>query len=233
MNELIEIAFSPVNALLSMMCILLILYWLLTILTGIDLDFFDVDFDAATDFDLDADIDGDIDNYNPDIDLPNKDANAELKSDSIGTQFLRYFNFDELPLMFLLSVLFFSMWFLSVNATHYLGWQSTWQGGVLLIPILIISLFITKIVTKPLVRLYQMINHKGEEEIDFLGRHGIIKASVESEKLGQIEILVKGDPIRLNVKGFRGISIDYGAKAIIVNESKDKKYYLVDKFTEL
>lgn len=230
MDQLLEIAFSPVNAFLSIMCILLVLYWILTIITGFDMDFFDVDFDASTDIDMDVDIDGDIDNYNPDVDLPQKNVNPEAPSESIAIQFLRYFNFDELPLMFLLSILFFSMWFMSVNVTHYLGWQSDWKGWLMLIPILIVSLFITKLATKPLARLYRMINHKGEEEIDFLGRQGIVKSPVTGEKMGQLEVVIKGDPIRLNVKGFKGAEIASGQKAIIINESKDKKYYLIEKF---
>ncbi|WP_160114108.1 OB-fold-containig protein [Aquimarina sp. AU119] len=230
MKELIDIAFSPVNAFFTIMCLFLILYWILTIFTGFDLDLFDVDFDASADFDIDVDLDTDLDNYNPDVDLPQKNIQTEGHTDSIGVQFLRYFNFDELPLMFLITILFFSMWFISVNVTHFFGWQSNWIGFILLIPNLIISLFISKILTKPIAKLYQMINHKGEEEIDFLGRRCIVKSPVSGEKLGQIEVIVKGDPIRVQAKGFKGVTISSGEEALIVNESKDKKYYLIEKF---
>ncbi|MDH7445428.1 OB-fold-containig protein [Aquimarina sp. 2201CG14-23] len=230
MKELVDIAFSPVNAFFSIMCIALILYWILTILTGLDLDFFDVEFDASTDIDLDVDMDADVDNYNPDVDLPQKNLNTEVQSESVGVQFLRYFNFDELPLMFMLTILFFSIWFISINITHTFGWQSNWLGFLMLIPNLIISLFITKLLTKPIAKLYRMIDHKGEEEIDFLGRRCIVKSPVSGEKLGQIEVMVKGDPIRVQAKGFKGASITSGEEALIVNESKDKKYYLIEKF---
>ena len=233
MKELIDIAFSPVNAFFSIVCILLLLYWILTIFTGFDLDFFDVDFDASTDFDLDVDVDGDIDNYNPDVDLPRKDIQAEGASEGIGIQFLRYFNFDELPLMFMITIIFFSMWFISINVTHYFGWAGNWIGFLLLIPNLVVSLFIAKIVTKPLARLYRHINHKGEEEIDFLGRRCVVKSPVSGIKIGQVEVKVKGDPILVYAKGFKGAEIKSGEEAIIVNESKDKKYYLIEKFNTI
>ncbi len=233
MKELIDISFSPVNAFFSIMCLLLTLYWILTIFTGFDLDLFDVDFDASSDFDLDVDVDGDIDNYNPDVDLPQKNVQLEGQTESIEVQFLRYFNFDELPLMFMLTIIFFSMWFISVNITHYLGIQGNWMGFVLLIPNLIISLFIAKIFTKPIAKLYKVINHKGEEEIDFLGRICTVKSPVTGKKIGQVEVVVKGDPILVYAKGFKGVEILLGEKAIIVNESKDKKYYLIEKFNEL
>ncbi|GAA3508960.1 hypothetical protein GCM10022393_21170 [Aquimarina addita] len=230
MKELLDIAFSPVNAFFSIMCIVLLLYWILTILTGFDLDFFDVDFEASTDFDLDIDADADMDNYNPDVDLPQKDLQADIKAEGVGIQFLRYFNFDELPIMFMLTILFFSIWFISINVTHSFGWQSNWLGFVMLIPNLIISLFVTKLLTKPIAKIYRMVNHKGEEEIDFLGRRCIVKSSVSGEKLGQVEVLVKGDPIRIQAKGFKGVAIASGEEAFIVNESKDKKYFLIEKF---
>jgi len=233
LNELIDIAFSPVNAFFSVMCVMLVLYWIVTIFTGFDLDFFDVEFDASTDVDLDLDLevdaDGDFDSYNPDIDLPQKNVNVETQTEGIGIQFLRYFNFDEMPLMFMLTILFFSMWFISINVTHYLGLQSSALGFLLLIPNLIVSLFMVKILTKPLAKLYRMVNHKGEEEIDFLGRRCIVKSPVSGEKLGQVEVTIKGDPIRIQAKGFRGAQISSGEEAVIVNESKDKKYYLIEK----
>ncbi len=233
MKELIDIAFSPVNAFFSIMCLLLLLYWILTIFTGFDLDLFDVDFDASTDFDMDMDVDGDLDNYNPDVDLPKKSLHAEGQTESIGIQFLRYFNFDELPIMFILTILFFSMWFISINVTHYLGIHGNWMGFVLLIPNLIASLFITKILTKPIVKIYRMVNHKGEEEIDFLGRRCIVKSPVSGNKIGQVEVVVNGDPILVSAKGFKGAKISSGEQGVIVNESKDKKYYLIEKFNTL
>lgn len=224
MNELINIAFSPVNALLSILLILMMLYWLLTIFTGIDLDFFDVDFeiDVDADFDMDADVDSKID-----VDL-NKDTPIE-GSESFFIQFLKYFGFDELPFMFLLSVIVFVMWFLSINTTHYLNITSNLIGFLLLIPIFFVSLFIAKFITKPLVKFYKMINPEGEKEIDFLGRTGKITSVVKDDKLGQIEILVKGDPIKIYAKSLNGELINLGEQVEVVNESKDQKYYIVKK----
>ncbi len=229
MEELLHIAFSPVNAFLSIMCLLLILYWVLTILTGFDLDFFDVEFDAAADMDLDMDMEADIDDYNPDVDLPQKNVEASTDTEGVGVKILRFFNFDELPLMFMLTGLFFSMWFISVNISHYLQLPN-WIGFLLLIPNLIISLFITKFLTKPIAKVYAMINHKGEETIDFLGRQCIVKSPVAGNKLGQIEVKIHNDVILVQAKGFKGATIGSGETAVIVNVSKDKKYYLIEKF---
>src|SRR5690606_39570059 len=128
MKELIEISFSPVNAFFSIMCILLVVYWLLVIIAGIDPDLFSVDFDSA---DLDSGFDGDG------------------EADSSGfMKILEYFNFDELPLMFIITIVFFSMWLIGVNITYYLGIESTLLGFLLLIPNFILSLFVVKLFSK-------------------------------------------------------------------------------------
>ena len=227
MEELLNIAFNPVNAILSILLILLSLYWLLTILTGLDLDFFDIDFDVDADLDMDVDVDADVDSKF-DVDIPENDVSVE-GSESIWIQFLRFFGFDELPFMFLISVIVFVMWFLSVNATHYLGISTNVIGFLMLIPIGIISLFVAKLTTKPLVKLYRMIDHKGEEEIDFLGRNCKVLSSVGHDKLGQVEVMVKGDPIKIYVKGHKGESIKANEQAMVIDESKDKKFYYITK----
>lgn len=221
MEELLNNAFSPVNAALSILLIILSLYWVLTILTGIDLDFFDVEFDVDSDVDIDADVDSKID-----VDIP--DNSATEGSEGFFIKFLKYFGFDELPFMFLISIIVVVMWFISINLNHYLS-IPTIAGFALLIPIFFVSLFVAKFLTKPLVKIYRMINHKGEEVIDFLGREGRITASVGGEKIGQLEIIVKGDPIKIYVKSNSGEPIKTGEKAIVIDESKDLKYYIIKK----
>ena len=182
------------------------------IIAGIDPDLFSVDFDSA-DIDTDAGFDSDGD------------------ADSSGLmKVLEYFNFDELPLMFIITIVFFSMWLIGVNITYYLGIESTLIGFLLLIPNFILSLFVVKLFSKPLGYLYKQVNHKGEPEIDFLGRRCTVLTSISPGKTGQIELTVNGDPIKLYARSNTEEVIAAGGQAVIVGESADKKYYLVEKF---
>ena len=216
MKELIEISFSPVNAFFSIMSILLLLYWILVIIAGIDPDLLSVDFDSN---DLETDFDS--------TDAPDRtegsDGNGFMKV-------LEFFNFDELPLMFILTIIFFSMWFISVNVTYYLGVNSTMLGFLLLIPNFIISLFIVKIFSRPLSYFYKQVNHKGEPEIDFLGRRCVVFSAMDNFKTGQIQLSVNGDPIRLSARSNSEEQLVAGQQAVIVRENEDKKYYYVEKF---
>lgn len=212
MKELIEISFSPVNAFFSIMCILLVIYWLLVIIAGIDPDLFSVDFDSA-DIDTDPGFDGDGE----------ADAGGFMKT-------LEYFNFDELPLMFIITIVFFSMWLIGVNVTYYLGVHSTLLGFLLLIPNFILSLFVVKLFSKPLSYLYKQVNHKGEPEIDFLGRRCTAVSAITNHKTGQVQLSVNGDPMKLYARSNTDENLKAGDQAVIVGESDDKKYYLIEKF---
>jgi membrane protein implicated in regulation of membrane protease activity len=203
------------------MCIVMLLYWLLVIFAGLDPDFFSIEFDATPVADADLTT---IDMDNP----------ADRDSDASGEGFfydvLRFFHFDELPLMFILTLVFFTMWFFSINITHYLGISSPLIGVLLYIPYFIVSLFVVKIFSKPLIYLYRQLNHKGEEPIDFLGRRCVVVSKVEKEKMGTVELIVKGDPIKIYAKSNTDDVLTAGTEAVIVNESKDKKYYYIEKF---
>ncbi|QYJ69162.1 OB-fold-containig protein [Flavobacterium litorale] len=210
MEELIEISFSPVNAFFTIMSIVMVFYWVLVIIAGLDPDLFSVEFDAA-------DVDGEY------------GVDAHSGSSSF-MKILEYFSFDELPMMFIITIVFFSMWFLGVNITYYLGIESSLLGFLLLIPNLIVSLFIVKLIAKPLGRLYKVVNHKGEPEIDFLGRRCNVLTAVAPNKTGMVELTVNGDPIKLYARSHTDEKIMAGQQAVIIKESEDKRYYLIEKF---
>lgn len=229
MKELFEISFTPVNAFLSIMCLLMLLYWLLVIFTGLDADYFSVDFHADAHFHIGTDFDTDAHHSIEANTGHGKDAPTDGEP-STFVSILKFFNFDELPLMFMLTIIFFFMWFISINITHYFSINSVGLGVLLLLPNFIVSLFVVKLVAHPLGYLYKHINHKGEEDIDFIGRRCTVVNAIRQDKIGQVELLVNGDTIKIYAKSNTGEELKVGQPAVIVNESDDKKYYLIEKF---
>ena len=218
MKELIEMSFSPVMAFFSIMCIVMLLYWIAVIVAGLDPDLFSIDFDAA-------DMDTNLDSNSPD--LPDRTETPEASG---FMKILEFFNFDELPLMFILTIIFFTMWFIGINVLYYLGIESIGLGLLLMIPNFILSLFIVKIFSKPLAYCYTQLNHKGEPDIDFLGRRCVVFSTLSNLKTGQIQLSVNGDPIRLSARSNTDEQLNAGQEAVIVSESADKKYFLVETF---
>jgi hypothetical protein len=222
-KELFDLAFSPANLFLTVMSLLMLLYWVLVIFGAADPDYFSIDFDVDSDFDLPI--------QGPDIEHASHRGGAgDNDGEGIWIDTLRFFHFDELPLMLIFTLNFFTMWLISINVTHYFGISNPLIAMLLYIPYFLVSLFVVKIFSKPLIWLYSRLNHKGEEAIDFLGRRCVVINDVKPDAAGMVELLVKGDPIKLYAKSNTPETIPAGSEAVIINESSDKKFYFIEKF---
>ena len=128
-GQLLEIIFSPINIALTVLLMVIFLYWIITMLFGVDFDLdFDVDFDVDVDMDVDIDTDTGIDTSSMSFD---DIANAEVKKEDIIKDrrkelkwwqiILVYFNFVELPFMFTFTFWILCWWFLTVSFTYITG----------------------------------------------------------------------------------------------------------------
>ena len=91
MADIIHISFSLVNTILSCLVILLVVYWIFTMLSGSDLDL-DVDIDMDIDVDVDIDVDTEIDmDVGNNLELQNI-GNAEIKVDHVVPKKIRNSN---------------------------------------------------------------------------------------------------------------------------------------------
>lgn len=212
MEKLIEISFAPANFILSLLVIIITLYWLIVIFTGFD-------FDMA---DADADIDAGTDMSKPEA--------GNLDGDGFWNGVLKFFYIGELPIIFLITLVVFTMWLINVNITAILGISDNILGFVVYPPGFIASMLVTKVIGRPFVKLYSMFNHKGEEPIDFIGKTGKVLSPMSDERLGQIEIFVSNDVIKVYAKSIDGESIQYNETVIILEESPDKKFFFVQKY---
>jgi len=204
-QEFLHIAFTPVNTVLSVLLILAVIYWIFTIITGLDIDIgFDADFDA---------------------DAP--DGHVHVPDDpSSWIQFLKFLNLDIVPVTYFLTISLLFTWLTSFYIEVFIS-PAFWLAAVLVIPSLIISILITKIILKPLNPFFKEINHKGEKAHDFLGREGRMKSTIHGAKTGILEVFIGSDPMTLMVKSKNGERIEHGTKVIIVDEDPQKKFYYV------
>ncbi|UJP66061.1 OB-fold-containig protein [Mongoliitalea daihaiensis] len=208
MERLLEISFAPANFILTVLSLLVLLYWLIVIFTGFDIDV--------------ADMDADTDVSNPEV--------GNAGSQGFWNAFLEFFYIGELPVMFIISIVVFSMWLINVNVTAIFGIADSLLGLLIYIPGLIVSMLITKVVARPFIKIYAQFNHKGEKAIDFIGKTGKVIAPIGKDKIGQIEIQLEGDVIKVYAKSIDDELIKFNETVIILEESLDKKYYLAQKF---
>lgn len=213
-EELVNVSFNPANTILSILLILSVVYWVFTMITGIG--DYDIDFDAGADADFDA-----------------PDATIEVPQDpSSFIQFLKFLNLDIIPITFFLTLVLLFTWLINVNISYFIP-LPYWMYFITIVPAFIASLFITKYISMPLKPIFKEINHKGEIAHDYLGRVGVLKSTIEKDKLGMLELVINKDPIKLLVKSKDGSLLKEGEKACIVDENPDKKFYLIEKSYEL
>ena len=208
-QEFLNVAFSPVNTVLSVLLILSALYWVFTIVTGLDID-----------VGIDADIDTDFDTPDGHVHIP--------EDPSAWVQFLKFLNLDIVPMTYFLTLTLLFTWLGSVYLTMFLS-MPTWLGIVIIVPLLIGSILLTKIILKPLNPFFKENNHKGERPHDFLGREGRMKSSINGTKTGILEVFIGSDPMTLMVKSKNGELIEHGDRVVIVDEDPDKRIYYVAK----
>ena len=218
------------NAVMTVIMGILAIYWLFTFILGVGLD----DLDLGIDFDIDV----------PDVKTPaidvDVDADVEVvdeahevapeRSPGFFIRFLQFLNVGRVPFMLIITTLKFIMWVGTLITTSIVN-VALWglSSLFILIPIAVVSIFMTKFATNPMVKFFKEIGYRGEEEIDFLGRSGKMLSTIQGEKLGTAEFMVEKNPIKLIVKSQDGAEIKYGEFVVIMDESDDKRHYLVIK----
>ncbi|TJZ60574.1 hypothetical protein FAZ15_11285 [Sphingobacterium olei] len=220
MAEILNLLFNPLpNAIMTVLTGLSLLYWLLTMFLGDGFDFgdanIDIDFDGADIQDIDA----------PD-DL---DAEADAQP-SFLSKAMDFINIGKAPLMVIVTLFKFIGWMITIASTFVFNLSSYgWKSVFVLLPIFLLTYFLMHYVTIPVVKLYKNVGYLGEEALDFLGRTGRMRSTIQGESVGSAEFIIDKDVIRLNVKSRDGETINYGDDIIVIDETQDKKYYYVTK----
>ena len=215
MTELFNLLFHPLpNGVMTVLTGVSLLYWVFVLFSGDGLDF-------GMDADLDAEVIGDV-----------NDVDGDVHHDQPGffSKALDFINVGKAPLMVIVTLFKFIGWIITIVSSLFISiGQFGFWSLLILIPIFLVTYFIMHWLTKPIAKFYESIGYKGEEPHDYLGRTGIMKSSLAGEKIGSAEFLINKDVIRLNVKSIDGESIGYNDDIIIIDETKDKKIYLVKK----
>ncbi|MFY1047807.1 hypothetical protein [Chryseobacterium sp. GP-SGM7] len=208
-QEFLTLAFSPVNTVLSVLLILAVIYWLFTIVTGLDID-----------IGLDADFD---------IDTNAPDGHVHIPDDpSAWIHFLKFLNLDIVPITYFLTISLFLTWLGSIYLEVFASFE-IWISALLIVPMFLVSMLLTKMFLKPLNPFFREINHKGEAPHEFLGRQGRMKSTIHGNKIGILEVFIGSDPMTLMVKSKDGEMIEHGTTVYIVDEAEGRKYYYVAK----
>lgn len=224
MIELLREAFAPPNLLYTLLLGLVMIYWLTVLLGALDLDFLDLDLEVDADVDLDVDVDVDVDT---DIDMENDVSAGGGGGHGWFLNVATFFNLGSVPFMIFISVLILSMWALSMIGNYYLGQGREWFFLAFLIPNLLGSLFITKVLTMPLKGMYKKMNQQGVSKRDLIGKVCKVTLSISPGETGQAEINYDDQNFLLKVQIHGETAIAKGEQALIVGFDQEKNVYLI------
>jgi len=231
---LTEVLFSQVNIVLSILLMILILYWIVTMIGGIDFDL-DIDVDVDVDVDLDTGLEG------GNMDFEDV-SNVEVTKDNVvgkrrkplkGWQiFLIYFNFVGLPFMFTFTCWIFIWWLMTTVTTALTFTYDSVFGFAVMLIALFPALIVNKLFTTPFKGFFKHLNKDGDVAVDFLGRKATLLSSISGEKMGNAEVLADGNAMSVYVKSLTGEPLVYGSTVLIIKQSADQNYYLVENYND-
>lgn len=211
--EILQAAVQPATIFYTLLLAMVLIYWL-SIMVGLA-DTSALDFEIDMDFDLDTDL----------------DIDTEAEVGSGGGWFagvLHFFNFGKLPFMVVASFVILFQWSLSILATIYVEDYSIFFALAIAIPILFVSLLLTKFISSPLIPVFANLDPT-ETPIDFIGETGTIVISPTSEKLGQAEVILDGSLHMIYVKTAVGKDIARKQDTVVITKKhKELDYFEVE-----
>jgi hypothetical protein len=209
--ELFQTSILPHQLLLTLLLTLVVLYWLLVLLGALD-------FEADLPDDLGTDGDA---------------HHGTGSSHALGGAWLsagRFFGFSQVPLMVWLSFMVLFLWFGSLALNEWYNQagsllQATW----LLLPNLLGSLIMTKLVTLPVAKLFKAMGDADSEAEEVIGRTGIITSTEADASYGQLEITTASVPLLINVRTQPGLTpLKRGDSAKVTAAGPDYIFYFIE-----
>lgn len=214
---MIHIFFQASNIVVTILFLVIVIYWLVVLFGAVDFDTFDFDFDL----DVDADVDADA----------NADGNMESSNIFGLNKILYFFNLGRVPFMIFLTFLVLPWWFGTVIVNNFLGFESFFPGLLIMIPMFFLSLFVAKFCTTPFVKIFEVLDKENAHR-DVLGTIGEVRMMATADKTGQALFKLGGAFLTLDIRVKEG-KANIGEKVMIVNDTNKNDYYVVEQHYEI
>lgn len=204
LNETIKLVNLPYTFLL----ILCLLYWLNVMIGVLSPDTLDLQLEGDADLDVDSDID---------------DLNVDHGIFTLTAEFLFV---GKVPLMIILTVLSTLMWVFSVLGNHYLENSSAWVAFGALLPILAVSVFLTRFCVYPFALLFKKLNV--EEDKDIVGKVSKVLLPASDVKKGQASVMIGSAEQKIYIKTLEGNTLLKGDEVMVIEYDSSQKCYYVE-----
>ncbi|QNE39829.1 DUF1449 family protein [Hymenobacter sp. NBH84] len=217
MTELLQAAVSPPNLVPTGLLVFVLLYWLTVVVGLVHIDALDVDVATDADVDLDA------------------HTGLHLHHGEVGVDWLNnalvFFNLGRVPLMVFLSFVALPLWAGSILLNYYTQNTFWLLGIVFLLPLLVGSLFLAKVLTMPFVKLFAALEKDHDADGQPLGKICTVLLSTTHERMGQAAVpQTSGAPLVLNVRAASVTELRKGDSALVIDFDAQRRCYLIEPY---
>lgn len=198
---------SPIVLPITILLIVVLVYWILVVFGGLGLEMLDVDWD----FDVEA------------------DGDPTSGSDSMTVGMLKFFHVGEVPIMIIVTLFTLTMWVTTYLTSFYLrdAEIANWIPIAAIGPNLLLSLIVTRFVLLPFRTFFRSLNDAGSSRSRIIGKVCLITSSEVTQEFGQAEIAQDGPPIVLNVRCRKADTMRKGDAAVVESYCQESNSYLV------
>ena len=235
MSEFLHEIVNYVNLPVTLLLIMMLLYWLMIIVGVFGFDAVDLDFDADIGIDGDFGIDMDADVGVDAAGTPQAASNFGGGSTTTGNEgvfraVFEYFYLGEVPLVIIGSFFVFYFWILTITTNHYFNSDQSFLFAFLfLIPNCVVSLIAMRYTMIPFSVIFRKPPPEDKTREALLGKLGVVTTSEVTESFGQIEVQRNNDvELRLNVRTNPGKRLGKGDAAKIVSYDHADGTFLVE-----
>ena len=163
----------------------------------------------------------DLDVFDIDMDLEGADVSGPLGALAV------FINIGEIPLALVFSMLVLNFWIITMLMYFLPITAGGLINGIMLLPALIASTYITKIEVKPLKKFFYEKDNLNDIEHKVLTRRCRLLCDLEDGILGQARVKQKGASIVINVKTlFSEETFKKDEVAFVFRKDEEDVYYI-------
>ncbi|MGF1451639.1 MAG: hypothetical protein ACFB21_06135 [Opitutales bacterium] len=203
MLELLQEAVKPYNLPWTILLGLVLLYWLVQIVTGLDFE-------------------GDL-NFEAEVDMANPDGFLDGLT--------RFLHVGQVPLMFVIGALALVAWTFSIVGNLFLNPdQVVWLGWLLAVLALIPAVLLARLLLAPVAAFYKQLETKEAGNRSMVGQTCTVITERVDDVYGQGEIHTKDGTFTVSIRPAENCEqLERGDTALIIDRFDDKLVYAVRK----
>ncbi|MBG88265.1 MAG: hypothetical protein CMO80_15360 [Verrucomicrobiales bacterium] len=216
MTELFQESIRVINFPLSLLMIVIIIYWLLALVGFLDFDILDGSADLHVDGG-DVHVEGDLQ-----ADFDGSHGGGILGGIS------SYLHVGDAPLTVILSVMIIFMWSFSLLLNHYFNSDDSFFLGLLfLVPNIIVSVLLSGIIIIPVAVFFKKLSGSENVKKNALGDMCTVISQTVDYDSGQAEVAQEGAPIVVNARTSNPNEVlTRGQKAVVVRKNDNGTYVI-------